>query len=401
VGSLVADGVVLLGGARTPIGSFLGSLAGLSAPQLGSIAIKAALDRSGVAPENVDEVIFGNVLSAGVGQAPARQAALGAGLPTRVPCMTINKVCGSGMKAAMLAGQSILLGESSVVVAGGMESMSQTPYLLDKARTGYRMGNAKLVDSMINDGLWDPYKDCHMGSCADATSLAEEISRTELDEFAAESYRRALRSMESGLFDEEIVPVSVAQRKGPALEVGCDEEPSKGDPSKLARLRPAFGEDGTTTAGNASSLNDGACALVLSSKEFASSRGLTPIAHLVGWTSFAQEPQWFTTAPASAVERLLAKFNLTVEEVDLFEVNEAFAVVALAVAKRLSIPSEKLNVNGGAVALGHPIGMTGARLILTAALELRRRGGRYAIATPCIGGGEATAVLLENPLACR
>lgn len=388
--------VVLLSGVRTPIGAFQGALASLSAPQLGAIAIRAAVERAGVKASELDEVLIGNVLSGGLGQAPARQAAIGAGVPTSVPCTTINKVCGSGMKAAMLAAQAIRLGDASLVVAGGMESMSNAPYVLDKARTGYRMGHGTILDSMVHDGLWDPYNDCHMGNCGDQTSATFQIGREELDAFAAESYRRALAAQAEGRLADEIVPVPVPQRKGDPVIVSEDEEPGKGQPAKLGSLRPAFAKDGVTTAGNASSIDDGAAAMVLSSLAFAESRGIKPLAKLVGYAQHAQEPQWFTTAPAGAIEKLLKAQGLTVGDVDLFEVNEAFAVVAMIVAKQVGIPREKLNVNGGAVALGHPIGMTGARLVLTAAHELRRRGGRYAVATPCIGGGEATAVLLER-----
>jgi acetyl-CoA C-acetyltransferase len=388
--------VLVIAGARTPIGSCFGSLYTLSASELGALAIKEALRRAECESSWVDEVIFGNVLSAGVGQAPARQAALGAHLPPRVPCLTVNKVCGSGMKAAMLAGQSIRLNESQLVVAGGMESMSNAPYLLAKARQGYRLGNGTLTDSMIHDGLWDPYGNCHMGTCADATSEKEGISREALDEYATESYRRALAAQANGAFRTEIFPVEIAQRKGPSTIVETDEEPGKGNPAKLPNLSPAFSPNGTTTAGNASSLNDGACALILASRSSVEGHGLKPLARLVGWSSYAQEPQWFTTAPAFAISNLLDRRRLSVADISLFEINEAFAVVPLAVANRLQIPLDKLNPNGGAVALGHPIGMTGARLILTAVLELKRRGERFAIASPCIGGGEATAVLIEN-----
>lgn len=387
---------VILAGARTPIGAFLGSLSTLTAPQLGAIAIAEAVRRSGLPVDRVDEVLFGHVLQGGVGQAPARQAALGAGLPTSVPCTTINKVCGSGMKAAMLAAQAIRLGDAEVIVAGGMESMSNAPYALEKGRTGYRMGNGKLLDLMIHDGLWDPYGDCHMGHCGDATSAELGISREELDAFAAESYRRAIMAQAIGTLADEIVPVSVPQRKGDPALVQFDEEPSKGDPDKLPSLRPAFAKTGVTTAGNASSIDDGACALVMTSDSVAERAGVRPLGRLRASTQFAHEPAKFTTAPGFAIQRLLDKAGLTVDEIDLFEVNEAFAVVAMATASHVGIPSEKLNVNGGAVALGHPIGMTGARLILTALYELERRGGRYAIASPCIGGGEATAVLLER-----
>jgi acetyl-CoA C-acetyltransferase len=309
--------------------------------------------------------------------------------------MTINKVCGSGMKAAMLAAQAIKLGDSKIVVAGGMESMTNAPYALEKARTGYRMGNGKLIDTMIHDGLWDPYGDCHMGTCGDSTALELGFTREQLDAFSAESYRRARAAQADGKFRDEIVPVPIPQRKGDPILFLEDEEPAKGDPAKFGHLRPAFGKDGVTTAGNASSIDDGACALILASRSEAERRGAFPLGHLVGYATHAQEPQWFTTAPALAIRKLLDYHGLTVEDIDLFEVNEAFAVVAMAVADKVRIPHEKLNVNGGAVALGHPIGMTGARLILTALHELKRRGGRYAIASPCIGGGEATAVLLE------
>ncbi|MFI5387695.1 MAG: thiolase family protein [Fimbriimonadales bacterium] len=389
------EDVVILSGARTPIGAFMGSLSSLTAPQLGSVAIKGAVERAGIQPSDVEEAIMGCVLTGGMGQAPARQAARGAGLPDAVPALTINKVCGSGMKAAMLAAQAIKCGDSKIILAGGMESMSNAPYVLDKARTGYRMGNGTLIDSMIGDGLWDPYDNCHMGNCGDATSAEFNITREQLDEFAGESYRRAVAAQESCRFREEIVPVGVPQRKGDPIIVDQDEEPKKGDPAKLATLRPAFNKEGTTTAGNASSIDDGAAAMVISSKAEAERRGAKPLGKLVGYAGHAQEPRWFTTAPAFAIEKLLAKHGLTVADIDLFEVNEAFAVVAMVVANKVNIPREKLNVNGGAVALGHPIGMSGARLIITALYELRRCGGRYAVATPCIGGGEATAVLLE------
>jgi acetyl-CoA C-acetyltransferase len=373
----------------------MGSLSSLTAPQLGSIAIKGALERTGVGADEIDETIMGCVLTGGMGQAPARQAAKGAGVPDSVPAMTINKVCGSGMKAAMLAAQAIKCGDAKIVLAGGMESMSNAPYILDKARTGYRMGNGTLVDSMILDGLWDPYGNCHMGTCGDATSAEFNISRESLDEFAGESYRRAMAAQQAGKFAEEIVAVPVPQRKGDPIMVDTDEEPAKGDPAKLSSLRAAFSKEGATTAGNASSIDDGGAAMIVCSASEADRRGAKPLGRIVGYSQHAQEPQWFTTAPAFAIEKLLAKHNLTVADIDIFEVNEAFSVVAMVVADKVKIPREKLNVNGGAVAIGHPIGMSGARLMLTALYELKRRGGRYAVATPCIGGGEATAVLLE------
>ncbi len=386
---------VIIAGARTPVGAFLGSLSTFTASQLGAKAIAAAVERSTVSPNEIDEVIMGCVLTGGQGQAPARQATIGAGLPDSVPALTINKVCGSGMKSVMLAAQAIRLGDSNIVVAGGMESMSNAPYVLDKARTGYRMGNGSLIDTMIHDGLWDPYNNCHMGNCGDSTSKALSFSREDLDAYSAESYRRALDAQANDRFSDEIITVEVPQRKGDPLIVSEDEEPGKGNPSKLPGLRPAFSKDGVTTAGNASSIDDGGAAVVVTSEDEAKKRGIRPLGRIVGYSTHAQQPEWFTTAPAFAIEKLLAKHGLTVNDIDLFEVNEAFAVVAMAVMKQVNIPHEKVNVNGGAVAIGHPIGMTGTRLILTALHELRRRGGRYAIATPCIGGGEATAILLE------
>ncbi len=389
------EDAVILSGVRTPIGAFLGSLASLSAPQLGAHAIRESVKKSGIAPADVDEVIMGCVLQGGIGQAPARQAALFGGLPNSVPCMTVNKVCGSGMKAVMLASQSIRLGDSSIVVAGGMESMSNAPYAMDKARAGFRMGHGTILDLMIHDGLWDPYNNLHMGNCGDLCAREFHYSRAKVDEYAAMSYRRALAAQKEGRFRDEIVPVSVPQRKGEPILVEQDEEPGKGNPEKLGTLRPAFGKDGVTTAGNASSIDDGAAALVMSSASEAAKRRLKPLGRIVSYATHAQDPQWFTTAPAAAVQKLLAANNLKVADVDLFEVNEAFSVVAMVTADKTGIPLDKMNVNGGAVALGHPIGMSGARLVLTALCELRRRGGRYAVATPCIGGGEATAVLIE------
>jgi acetyl-CoA C-acetyltransferase len=387
---------VIVSAARTAITSFQGSLSSFKAPQLGSIAIKAALQRCELSADQIDEVIMGCVLTGGMGQAPARQAALAGGLPDSVPCLTINKVCGSGMKAVMLAAQAIRLGDSSIVIAGGMESMTNAPYVLEKAREGYRMGNGTLIDTMIHDGLWDPYNNCHMGNCGDSTAVELGISREELDAFAAESFARAKRAQADGFLGEEIVPVEVPQRKGNPIRIEHDEQPGKGgDPAKLAALRPAFSKDGVTTAGNASSLNDGAAAILMMSEEAAQSRGLAPYGRIAGYATHAQEPAKFTTAPAYAIEKLLQKHGLTVADIDVFEVNEAFAVVAMGVAAKVGIPHAKLNINGGAVALGHPIGMTGARLIMTALHQLRKQGGRYAIATPCIGGGEATAVLIE------
>ncbi|MBX3112143.1 MAG: acetyl-CoA C-acyltransferase [Fimbriimonadaceae bacterium] len=387
--------VFVLSGQRTPIGAFQGALASLTAPQLGSYAIRAALQSAGVAPELVDEVLMGNVLGAGIGQAPARQASKGAGVPDSVPCTTVNKVCGSGMKTVMMAAQTIQCGDADIVVAGGMESMSNAPYLLPQARTGYRMGDGKVVDSMVHDGLWDPYNNMHMGSCGDLCASEKGFTREELDRFAAQSTVRAREAQAAGRFADEIVAVEVPQRRGDPVVVSEDEGPSKGDPAKLAGLRPAFGKDGVTTAGNASSINDGAAALVLASGEAVQQHGLKPIGRIVAYAQHAQAPEWFTTAPAEAIKKVLAKTGKTTEDVSLFEVNEAFAVVAMVVAREVGIPESKLNVNGGAVSLGHPIGMTGARLVLTLLHELRRRGGGLGVASPCIGGGEATAVMVE------
>lgn len=387
--------VFILSGKRTPIGSFQGALASLTAPQLGSTAIKAALEAAGVSPDQIDEVLMGNVLSAGIGQAPARQAALGAGLPLSVPCTTVNKVCGSGMKTIMMGAQAIKCGDAEIVVAGGMESMTNAPYILPQGRAGFRMGNAQVVDSMIHDGLWDPYNNCHMGNCGDATATDEKFSREELDEFSAQSYTRAMDGQKSGKFSDEIVSVEVPQRKGDPVVVDTDEEPGRGNIAKLPELRPAFSKEGVTTAGNASSINDGAAACILAGGGAVDQHGLKPIGKVVGYAQHAQEPTKFTTAPAYAVQKLLDAQGLKIYDIDLFEINEAFAVVAMFVARELNIPNDKLNVNGGAVSIGHPIGATGTRLVLTALHELRRRGGKYAIASPCIGGGEATAVLIE------
>jgi len=388
--------VYVISGKRTPVAAFQGAFASLSAPQLGAIAIHAALEAAGVHPENVDEVLMGNVLSAGIGQAPARQASKGAGIPDSVPCTTVNKVCGSGMKTIMMAAQAIKCGDAHIVVAGGMESMTNTPYALPTARAGMRMGNQTAIDLMINDGLWDPYDNMHMGSCGDLCASEKGFSREELDNFSAESYKRALEAQKGGKFQDEITAVSVPQRKGDPIVVTDDEEPGRGRPDKLPELRAAFNKDGVTTAGNASSINDGAAAMVLASAEAVEKYGLRPIGKIAAYTQHAQEPKWFTTAPAQAVQKLLDQTGLTVADIDLFEINEAFAVVAMTTAKDVGIPANKLNVNGGAVSIGHPIGATGTRLVLTALHELIRTGGKRAIASPCIGGGEATAVLVER-----
>jgi len=386
---------VILSAARTPIGAFMGSLASLNAPELGALAIKAALDRAGVTPDQVSQVIMGNVLTAGVGQAPARQAALKAGLPTTTPCMTINKVCGSGLKAVMLADQAIRCGDADVVVAGGQESMSNAPYLLPKGRTGYRYGHGQVLDSMLLDGLTDAYEPEPMGVFADRCAATCGITRQQQDDYAIESYRRALYAQEQGYFDDEIVPVTVRSGKS-EIVVKLDEEPQKVKFEKIPELKPVFTKDGTVTAANASSIDDGAAALVLASHEWAQQHGRSPLARIVAQATYAHNPSDFNTAPIYSIERLLAKAGMTIDDVDLFEINEAFAVTALAASQHLGIPREKLNVHGGAVALGHPIGASGARILTTLLYALRRYGKRYGVAALCIGGGEATAVLIER-----
>jgi acetyl-CoA C-acetyltransferase len=382
--------------ARTPIGSFLGGLASLTAPQLGAAAISAAVSRAGLSPGQVEEVWMGNVLSAGIGQAPARQAALGAKLPDRVPCTTVSKVCGSGLMAIIAGYKSILCGDADVVVSGGMESMSNTPYYLPRARTGLRMGNAELQDGMIFDGLWDPYNDFHMGRAGELCARKYELGREPQDVFAAESYTRALAAQKNGWFDKEITPVEVPQRKGAALAITLDEEPARGNVGKLPELRPAFDKDGTITAGNASSVNDGAAALVLVSGRAVEKLGLRPLARVLGHAGFAQEPAWFTTAPVGASQRVLDKLGLDKNAIDLWEINEAFACVTLACSSLLGLSPERVNVHGGAVALGHPIGASGARIVCTLVSALEQRHQKRGLATLCIGGGEALALVVER-----
>jgi acetyl-CoA C-acetyltransferase len=386
---------VILSAARTPVGSFLGKLSSLPAPALGAAAIRAALERAGVKPEEIEQVIMGNVLQAGIGQAPARQASLAAGIPNSVPCVTVHKVCGSGMRAVMDAANAIAAGEYEVAVAGGMESMSNAPYLLERARSGYRMGNSVLVDSMIKDGLWDPYKDMHMGNCAEMCVAKYHFTREEQDAFALESYKRAQNASKTCLFSEEIVPVEIAQKKGDAIKVDSDEEPFAAPLEKIGSLKPAIQKDGSVTAANSSKINDGAAALVVSSEEKAKQRGWKPIARIVAATGVAQAPEWFTTAPVGAIQKLLQQTGLSVADIDLFEINEAFAAVAMAAIRELHLDPAKVNVRGGAVALGHPIGASGARILTTLIHALRKGGGRRGIAAICIGGGEATAMLVE------
>jgi len=391
----MANEALIVSGVRTPIGSFGGTLSTVPAQQLGAVAIQAALKRAGVEGEDVDEVIMGNVVSAGLGQNPARQAAIRAGIPSSVGAMTINKVCGSGLKAVMLADQAIKLAEAHVVVAGGMENMSLAPYLLFQARQGYRMGNGELVDAMIYDGLWDVYGGKHMGTYGDQCAAKYSFSRADQDDFAVRSYTRARKAIAEGLFDEETVPVEVPERKG-TRTVAEDEEPSRFNEDKLRALKPAFGKEGTVTAGNASSINDGAAALVVASDAKCASLRLKPVARIVGSATFSREPEWFTLAPIGALKRLLDKINWSVEETDLFEINEAFSAVTMAAEKELGIPGEKVNIYGGAVALGHPIGCSGARILVTLLTGLKNSGGTRGIAALCIGGGEAVALAVER-----
>ena len=388
--------VYIVAAARTPIGAFLGSLSAVRAPDLGATAIKGALARAKLAPELIEEVFMGNVLSAGIGQAPARQASIFAGIPNTVPCTTVSKVCGSGLAAVVMAAKTIAVGDCDLVVAGGMESMSNVPYYLEKARSGYRMGDGKLVDGMIFDGLWDPYSNVHMGSCGDACAKEFSFSREAQDEFAKESFRRALAAQKEGMFDAEIEAVSVPQRKGDALLVKLDETPSKGDPSKFASLKPAFAKDGTITAANASSINDGASALVLASEAAVKKHGLTPLATIRGWANAAQEPAKFTTAPSKAMDMLTSRLGITKDQIDLVEINEAFAVVAMACSKLSGIDPAKVNVRGGAVALGHPIGSSGSRILTTLVHAMKDRNAKRGMASICIGGGEAIAMIVER-----
>ncbi len=387
---------VIVGAARTPIGSFDGALASVPAPKLGAVAIKAALERAGVAPDAVDEVIMGCVLPAGLGQAPARQAAIFAGLDESTACMTINKVCGSGLKAVMLAAQAIRCGDAEVIVAGGMENMSLSPYLLPDARGGMRMGHKQVIDSMVKDGLWDVYNDFHMGNAAEICAKDCGISREAQDAFAKASYEAALKAQAAGAFKDEIAPVEVPQRRGEPLVVDADEEPGRGRPDKMGGLRPAFDKAGTVTAANASSLNDGAAALIVTSRAYAEANGLPILATIKGTAQHAQAPEWFTTAPAYAIRKVLEKSKLGPNDIDLYEVNEAFSVVSLAVNDIAELPADRVNVRGGAVALGHPIGASGARILVTLLYAMKQRDAKRGLASLCIGGGEAVAVIVER-----
>jgi acetyl-CoA C-acetyltransferase len=387
--------IVILGGARTPIGSFLGTLSGIAAPKLGSIAIKCALENSGVQAGQIQQVIMGNVLQAAVGQAPARQAGIAAGIPVTAGAVTVNKVCGSGLKAVMYAANDIRCDEYDIAIAGGMESMSNAPYALPQARAGYRMGDGKIIDVMVRDGLWDPYGDKHMGSCAEMCVTKYKFTREQQDAYSMESYRRAQDAVKSGKFKKEIAVVEIPAKKGTAVIID-DEEPFAAPLEKMPTLKPAFQKDGTVTAANSSKINDGAAALVVTSADYARNNNLKPLARIISQATAAQEPEWFTTAPAKSIEIALKRANMTIKDIDLFEVNEAFAAVALAAMADLKIPHEKLNVNGGAVALGHPIGASGARILVTLLYALADRNLKRGLASICLGGGEAAAMIVER-----
>ena len=388
--------VYIVAAVRTPIGSFGGSLSSLSATSLGSIAIRGALDKSGVEASEVNEVFMGNVVSANLGQAPARQAAIGAGIGYNVPCTTINKVCASGMKSVMLGSQSIMLGINDVVVAGGMESMSNIPYYVSKARFGYKYGNGELIDGLQKDGLWEVYNNFAMGNCGDHTAREKNISREEQDEYAINSYKRSAKAWENNDFDEEIIPVEVPQRKGDPLVIKEDEEYKNVRFDKIPQLRPVFSKDGTITAANASTINDGASALVLVSKEKLEELGLKPLAKIIGFADAAQDPLWFTTAPSLAIPKAIENAGISKDDVDFYEINEAFAVVAIVNNQELGLDPEKVNVFGGAVSLGHPLGASGARIITTLNNVMDKNSGKYGVAGICNGGGGASAIVLEK-----
>ncbi|RZL38494.1 MAG: acetyl-CoA C-acyltransferase [Pedobacter sp.] len=387
--------VVIVAAVRTPVGSFGGTLAGFSATQLGGFAIKAAVEKAGLKPENIQEVYMGNVLSANLGQAPATQAAKFAGLPD-LPATTINKVCASGTKAIMLAAQSIALGQNDIVVAGGMESMSNVPFYLDKARNGYRLGHGQITDGLVKDGLWDVYNDYHMGSAAELCAETCNITREDQDNFAIESYKRAQAAQLAGKFNEEIAPVEIKDRKGDITLFSADEEPNAVKFDKIPGLKPVFKKDGTVTAANASTLNDGAVALVLMSADKANELGIKPLAKILAYADAQQAPEWFTTAPSKAIPLALSKANLTTADVDYFEINEAFSVVSLANNAALGLKEDNVNVNGGAVAIGHPLGASGARIVVTLLSVLAQNNGKIGVAGICNGGGGASAIVIEN-----
>jgi acetyl-CoA C-acetyltransferase len=387
--------IYITGSKRTAIGGFMGGFAEVSAPELGSAVAAASIAQADIPGDEVDEVIFGNVLSAGLGQNVARQVAIGAGLDTSVGATTINKVCGSGLKSVMLAAQAIQCGDADLILAGGAENMSRAPYLLENARTGYRLGSGELVDSMIRDGLWDAYNDLHMGTCGDRCAERYDFSREDQDDFAISSYKRALRADSEGQFSGEIVPVKASSGKT-ITTIDRDEEPLRFDEDKLRQLRPAFSKDGTVTPGNASSINDGAASVIVLSGDKAEGCDIAPEVEILGYATHAQEPEWFTLAPIGAISKLLSKLSLKVSDIDLFEINEAFSGVPMAAAHDLDIPAEKLNVNGGAVALGHPIGASGTRILVTLIHALKCADKHIGIAALCIGGGEAVALAVRR-----
>jgi acetyl-CoA C-acetyltransferase len=387
---------VIVSAVRTPMGSFNGVFSSVPATKLGSIAIAEALKCVHVQPERVDEVYMGCVITAGLGQAPARQASIGAGIPTSVGATTVNKVCGSSLKTVIMASQAIALGEARIIVAGGMENMTRAPYLLEKARQGYRLGHAELVDSLVKDGLWDVYNNFHMGNGGEMCAAKYRLTRQEVDDFALESYRRAQKAIAIGVFKQEIVPVDVPQRKGAPLRVMEDEEPNRVDLKKMRELKPVFQEDGVLTVGNSPSCNDGAAALVVMAEDEAARLGLAPIARILGYAGAALAPEWFTIAPVEAIKVVLKKTGLSIGDIDLFEINEAFSAVSLAINRELGLDPKRVNVNGGAVALGHPIGATGARILTTLIYALKANGARRGLASLCIGGGEALAMVVER-----
>ena len=389
------ENVVIVSAQRTAVGSFQGALSSLPAPKLGAVAIKAALAKINLNPSDIHEIIMGQVLTAGAGQAPARQAAIYAGVSNSTPCLTINKVCGSGLKAVMLASDSIRLGNTTIAVAGGQENMSLAPHLLENSRTGYRMGNVTMTDSMVKDGLWDPYNNFHMGNAAEICSREFSFSREAQDQFAIESYKKAQASIASGVFKNEIADVVIEGKKG-AVTVNADEEPGKAMFDKMPGLKPAFEKEGTITAANASKINDGAAAIVLMSELEAKKRGFTSLAKIVSHATFAQDPKYFTTAPVGAIKKSLEIANLKISDIDLFEINEAFANVTMAAQKSLEIPMDRINVFGGAIAIGHPIGASGARIFTTLIHGLQTKNARRGLATLCIGGGEAVSVVIER-----
>jgi acetyl-CoA C-acetyltransferase len=393
----IKEQAVIVSAVRTPMGSFSGLFSSVPATKLGSCVIEEALKRIAVQPDQVEDVYMGCVLSAGLGQAPARQASIGAGIPHSVGATTVNKVCGSSLKTLIMATQAIALGEARIVVAGGMENMTRAPYLLEKARQGYRLGHAQLVDSLIKDGLWDVYNNFHMGDGGELCASKYKLTRREVDDFALESYRRAQEAIATGRFKKEIVPIEVLQRKGPPTSVTEDEEPNRVSLNKLRELKPVFRDDGVLTVGNSPSCNDGAAALVVMAEEEANRLGLTPMARIIGYAGAALAPEWFTMAPVDAIKLVLKKIGLSLADIDLFEINEAFSAVSLAINRELGLDPTRVNVNGGAVALGHPIGATGARILTTLLYAMEDRGARRGLASLCIGGGEALAIVLERP----